>query len=93
MGMPGGITSIPRRLQERNYTISGVTQADTGLALGTCVVKLFNAATDLLEQQTTSNAAGAYSFTVDKNQSYYEVAYKAGATDVYGTTINTVRGA
>lgn len=91
--MPGGITPIPSRLTERNYTIAGVTQDATGVALGNVTVRLFNSATNLLEQATISSAVGAYSFTVDKFQTYYTVEYKAGPPDVYGSSVNTLAGA
>lgn len=79
--------------EERNYTISGVTCDSTGVALGSCVVRLFNAATNVQEQITTSDASGNYSFIVDKTQLWYATAYKAGAPDVEGGTVNTLAGA
>lgn len=79
--------------EERNYVISGVTKDSTGAPLGGCVVKLFNRATDVKEQETTSDASGNYSFSVDKTQTWYEVSYKPGAPDVAGTTLNTLAGA
>ena len=78
---------------ERNYLVSGVTRDSTGAALGGCTVKLFNAATDVLTQTTTSDGSGNYSFIVDKTQSWYVVSYKPGAPDVAGTTVNTLVGA
>jgi hypothetical protein len=79
--------------QERNYTLSGVTRDATGAALGSCTVSLFNSATNIQEQNTTSDASGNYSFIVDKTQTWYVVAYKAGGTPVAGTTLNTLAGA
>lgn len=75
---------------ERNYTISGVTKDSGGTALGNCAVKLFNSATNALEQQTTSDASGNYSFQASKTAAWFVVAYKAGSPDVAGTTVNTV---
>lgn len=77
---------------ERNYTISGVTKDSTGAALGSVTVRLFNTATNLLEQTTTSDASGNYNFVVDKTQRYYQVDYKAGAPDLAGTSVNTLAG-
>lgn len=77
--------------QERNVTIADVTKDSANAPLGNCVVKLFNTATDVLEQTTTSDASGNYSFTVDKTKNYYCVAYKNG-TPVFGTTANTLTG-
>lgn len=78
---------------ERNYLITGVTKDAAGAALGNCVVKLFNAATDALEQTTTSDASGNYSFIANKTKTFYCVAYKAGSPDVAGTTVNTLAAA
>lgn len=80
------------QLHERNYTISGVTEDVNGAILGSCIVRLYNTATNLVEQTITSSTLGVYSFTVDKTQAYYSVSYKAGASDVYGTTVNTLAG-
>jgi hypothetical protein len=91
--MPTGIRGPAiTHIAERNYTIAGVTQDSTGLPLPGCVVKLFNAATDTLVAQAVSSATGAYAFPVDKTQQYYEVSYKVGPPDVYGTTVNTLTG-
>lgn len=77
---------------ERNYTLTGVTKDSTGAALASCTVRLFNASNNALEQTTTSDASGNYSFVVDKTQTYFEVAYKSGAPDVAGTTVRTLAG-
>lgn len=79
--------------EERNYLVAGVTRDSSGVALGSCVVKLFNAASDTIEQSTTSDGSGNYSFNVDKTKSWYVIAYKAGSPDVTGATINTIAGA
>lgn len=85
-------TNTRQQAPERNYTISGITVDSTGTALGSCTVRLFNTATNTLEQTVTSSAAGAYSFTVDKTQNYYTVEYKATNPDVYGSSLNTLAG-
>lgn len=82
----------PVYFPERNVTITGVTKDSGGVALGGCTVKLFNRATDAKEQETVSDGSGNYAFVVDKTQLYYVLAYKAGAPDVAGTTVNTVVG-
>lgn len=92
-GPQSKMTDPTATFPERNYTITGVTKDSSGVALGSCTVRLFNTATNLLEQTTVSDASGNYSFTVDKTQTYYEVSYKAGAPDVAGTTVNTLAGA
>lgn len=75
--------------EERNYTITGVSRDATGIALGSCVVKLFNTTTDVLIQAQTSDASGNFSFTIDKNLICYLVCYKDG-TPVFGTSKNTL---
>ena len=93
--LPAAVMGLPSPpLAQRNVTISGVTVDVSAAPLGSCVVKLFETATDLLVQQVTSNATtGAYSFTVDPNKTYYTVQYKAGSSDVYGSSLNTLAGA
>lgn len=77
---------------ERNFTLSGTTLDSNGGILGNVTVKLFNSATNVNEQTMISSAFGAYSFTVDKTQSYFTVDYKAGPPDVYGSSPNTLVG-
>lgn len=75
------------------YVISGVTRDSAGVILGSCNVQLFETITDLYISDTTSDATtGAYSFTnvSPMSRQYYIVAYKAGAPDVAGTTVNTL---
>ena len=72
--------------------ISGITKDSAGAALGGCSVHLFRTADDVEVQEDISNGGGTYSFTVGLGQSYYVVAYKAGAPDVAGTTVNTLVG-
>lgn len=96
VGCPGqfqGFGEIIPIFEERNYTISGVTKDSAGSPLGNCTVLLFNSATNVLEQIAISDASGNYSFTVDKTQRYFEVAYLPGAPDVAGTTVNSLSGA
>lgn len=77
---------------ERNYVISGVTKDATGAPLGGVTVELFNTATDRREQAMVSDASGNYAFVVDKTQRWYLNAYKSGAPDVAGSTVNTLVG-
>lgn len=75
--------------------ISGVTKDSTGAVLGGCVVELFRTGDDVrLETVTSDPTTGAYSFSATGlAQDYFVVAYKAGAPDVAGTTVNTLAGA
>lgn len=78
---------------QRNYTITGVTKGSDGTALGSCIVKLFDSATNICVQQVTSDASGNYSFVVPSyGYAFYVTAYKAGAPDVAGTSSNTLVG-
>lgn len=75
------------------YGISGVTRDSSGAALGSCVVKLYRTATDVLVDSTVSDGSGNYSFpNVTPGDTYYVVAYLAGSPDVEGTTNNTLVG-
>ena len=71
--------------------IYGVTKDSAGAVLGNCVVDLFRTATDVLVESTVSDGSGNYSFlTATPAAQHYVVAYKAGAPDVAGTTVNTL---
>ena len=72
-------------------SISGITKNSAGTALGSCTVKLYATATDLVLQTVISDpSTGAYTFYLALNIPCYVVAYKVGAPDVGGTTVNTL---
>lgn len=74
-----------------SFQLVGVTRDSSDVALGNCVVKLFEAATDIKIAQTTSDGSGNFSFNVGTNAGYfYYVYYKAGSPDVAGTSVNTI---
>ena len=76
-----------------NLTLSGVTRNASGAALGSCVVQLFTTSDDKLVKEITSDpTTGAYSIDILVTGPFYIVAYKAGAPDVSGTTVNTLLG-
>jgi hypothetical protein len=88
---PGAVMNLSEVVpyyEERNFTITGVTKDAAGAPLAGVTVKLFNTATDLVEQQTVSDASGNYSFVCDKTMRWYIVSYLAGSPDVAGTTRN-----
>lgn len=88
---PGNLRGFDEpAIHERNMLVSGVTRDSTGVALGGCTVELVNATTRVVEQTQVSDGSGNYSFTADKTQSYLLRAYKAGAPDVAGTSLNTL---
>lgn len=73
------------------FHVSGTTVDSTGAALASCVVQLFRTGDDTLVQEITSDGSGAFTFTLGDNAgNFYIVAYKAGGTDVAGTTVNTL---
>jgi hypothetical protein len=76
------------------FRITGTTRNSTGAALGTCVVDMFDTATDVRIDTTTSDATGVFEFRYagQPPTTYYLVAYKAGSPDVAGTTVNTLVG-
>lgn len=85
----------PLKLPARIAMISGVTRDSAGAILGGCVVELYQTLTDLPLQKVTSDATtGAFTFTAARYAptTHYIVAYKAGGTDVAGTTLNTLTG-
>jgi hypothetical protein len=73
--------------------IFGITKDSTGAALGSCDVHLFRTIDDVEVDQVVSDASGNYEFrSASLSTAYYVVAYKAGAPDVSGTTVNTLAG-
>ena len=74
-----------------SFSISGVTKDSTGTPIASCDVELFETGSEQFLQKTTSDGSGNYSFVVRSNSSNYWVrAYKVGAPDVAGTTINNI---
>lgn len=77
----------------RVLTISGVTKDSSGVALGSCVVRLYRTLDDQQMESVTSDASGNFTLkSIGPAQTYYLVAYKPGGTDVAGTTLNTLTG-
>lgn len=74
--------------------ISGVTKDSTGAALPGCTVDLYRTIDKTWQQTVVSDGSGAYAFSPVNNGNgpYYIVAYKAGAPDVAGTSVNTLLG-
>lgn len=78
----------------RALIVAGVTKNAAGAVLGSCTVTLFDTLTDVVREVQTSDAVtGAYQFSaINDTRAYYVRAYKAGAPDVAGTTVNTLVG-
>lgn len=75
--------------------ISGITKDSAGAVLAACSVHLHRTIDGSRVQSQTSDGGGVYAFDPVNNGNgpYYVVAYKAGAPDVAGTTVNTLLGA
>lgn len=72
--------------------IYGITKDSTGAALGACAVHAFRTTGDVQVDNQTSDASGNYEVSVYDDGPFYVVAYKAGAPDVTGATVNTLAG-
>jgi hypothetical protein len=78
-----------RDLGQANIRIVGVSRDATGVALGTCVVKVFRTVDDVLVASTVSDGSGDWTAYPNQAGPYYFVEYKSGAPDVFGTSPNT----
>jgi hypothetical protein len=87
-----GYGTFRSRLCYDVFSIDGITKDSAGTVLGGCTLDLFDATTDAMLQTMVSDANGVYSFQVQPGKTYYIVAYKTGAPDLSGTTINTLTG-
>jgi hypothetical protein len=76
----------------RAYKIAGITRDSTGAPLGNVTVQLFRTQDDFFVEEKISDGSGNFSFDATP-VAHYLVAYKAGAPDVAGTTVNTLVGA
>ena len=88
---PGRRVGFVTTAGQKNFTVSGTTRDLGGVALGGCVVSLYRTSDDAFMGEVTSNADGTFTLSAsDGTLAYYLVAYKAGGTDVMGTTVNTL---
>lgn len=71
---------------------TGVTKDANGDPLSYTVVQLFQTIDDLFITETLSDIFGNFNIYSPYNTPHYMVAYKAGATDVGGTSKNTILG-
>lgn len=72
--------------------ITGITKDSTGTPLSSCVVDLYRTENESWIARTNSDGSGNYSFQILVGGPFFIVAYKAGGTDVAGTTVNTLTG-
>lgn len=85
---PPGLVTPPVK-----FIIGGVTKDSSGVALAGVTVDLFRTIDNVMIDSAVSDGSGNYQFsTPGPGQNYYVVAYKAGAPDVAGTTLNTLTG-
>jgi hypothetical protein len=76
---------------DRGTFITGVTRDSSGVAIGGVSVDLYLTTTDQKVDGTVSDGSG--NFTIGATGGpYYLVAYKQGAPDVAGTSVNTLTG-
>lgn len=78
---------------EYPFSISGTTKDSAGAALASCSLALFRTADNSVAALGTSDASGNYLLGASPSIAHYLEAYKAGAPDVAGTTVNTLVGA
>jgi hypothetical protein len=96
VALPGNATlgSFPKfrspPLAQKNPTITGVTRDSIGNPLGSCLVRCFRTSDNVFMSSTTSDVLGNFTLFATGSGPFYLVAYKAGSTDVAGTTVNTL---
>lgn len=88
---PRGRPFRSRPFSTTSVSITGVTRDSTGAVLASCVVQLFRTVDDAIQLETASDGSGAFVFYPGVGGPFYLVAYKAGAPDLAGTTVNTVQ--
>lgn len=81
--------SFDRDLGQQNTRIVGVSRDATGVALGSCVIKVYRTVDDVVVGSTTSDGSGNWTVYPNQQGPYYFVEYKAGSPDVFGTSPNT----
>jgi hypothetical protein len=82
-------SGFDRNFAEQNSRMVGVSRDVTGAPLGGVTIKLFRTADDSLVGTTISDGSGNWRFDSVSGSPFYMVEYKAGATDVFGTSPNT----
>ena len=71
-------------------SLSGRSLDSTGATLGNCRVLIFRTEDNSFVLETTSDASGNWSVTLNKGGPFFLVEYKAGSPDVAGTSLNTL---
>lgn len=104
-GSPAGVPNVARSMPtvrnfqggsgpmfEYPYAISGVTRDSAGTALGDCTVTLHRTNNDTVAARGVSDGSGNFRLDASNTLTHYLVAYKTGAPDREGTTVNTLVG-
>lgn len=81
--------------EDGNRELRGVSRDSVGVALGSCRVMLFRTEDNSFVKETTSDGSGNWAMSVMSAGAFFIVYYKAGGTDLAGTTKNnltTVQG-
>lgn len=73
-----------------NQEMRGISRDSAGSALGSCRVLLFRTEDNSFVKETTSDGSGNWVMSVMSAGSFFVVYYKAGGTDLAGTTKNTL---
>jgi hypothetical protein len=94
-GRIGGVNKAFRStpFSPRSIYVTGITTDSAGVPLGSCDVHLVRTADDVEVDQGVSDGSGNYALICAGSGTFYVVAYKAGAPDVAGTSVNTLVGA
>ncbi len=82
----------PRWLSLAQFALSGVIRDQAKVAIAGCVVELFRTDDNVFLSKTNSDAGGNYIFSPVGAGPFFIVAYKSGAPDLAGTSVNTLRG-
>jgi hypothetical protein len=85
-----GFQAMPVFAPDEDFTFAGITKTGAGAALASCHLDLFRTADDSKAGETDSDANGVYLLYASSELTHYAVAYKTGAPDVAGTTVNTL---
>lgn len=87
------VESFPGTTGEYYTTISGVTKDSTGAIAGGVKVELLATATKTKIAETVSDSVtGVFSFYATPGQFHQGIAYKVGAPDIAGITVDTLVG-
>jgi hypothetical protein len=85
--------SIGTRAGKFRRAIIGVTRNNAGNPLAAVTVEVYRTSDDVELDSQVSDANGNYELSVYEEGPFWCEAYLSGATDVAGSTVNTLKGA